>query len=178
MCLGCPKRPRSSRNSKVDRRSARTKAVQNVRRPSAHRAPWHVVACALTRACNDASSSAHPNRLASPHCTQAQIPHRCNPQHTHAQDPTTSQHAQMCTSNDKATWQHKVERTAAATSPGDMRARSAQIRPLWAVRGSPRAALRLDRYPLLRRWRDMVPIICQRRGGGLCGGLVRKCRRL
>ena len=103
MCLGCPKHPRSSRNSKVDRRSARTKAVQNVR---SQRPPWHVVACALTRACNDASSSAHPNRLASPHCTQAQIPHRCNPQHTHAQDPTTSQHAQMCASNDKATWQH------------------------------------------------------------------------
>ena len=109
--------------------------------PSAHRGTlWHALSHAHAR------SSAHSNRLASPHCTQAQIPHRCNPQHTHAQDPTTSQHAQMCTSNDKATWQHKVERTAAATSPGDMRARSAQIRPLWAVRGSPRAALRLDRY--------------------------------
>jgi len=141
MCLGCPKHPRSSRNSKVDRISARTKAVQNVR-SSAHRGTlWH----ALSHA-QDARSSAHSNRLASPHCTQAQIPHRCNPQHTHAQDPTTSQHAQMCTSNDKATWQHKVERTAAATSSGDMRARSAQVRPLWAVRGSPRADLRLDRY--------------------------------
>ena len=54
MCLGCPKRPRSSRNSKVDRRSARTKAVQNVR---SARSPWHVVARALTRACKLSSTS-------------------------------------------------------------------------------------------------------------------------
>jgi len=109
--------------------------------PSAHHGTlWH----ALSHA--HASSPAHPNRLASPHCTQARIPHRCNPQHTHAQDPTMSQHAQMCASNDKATWQHKVERTAAATAAGDMRARRAQIWPVWAVRGSLRAAVRLERH--------------------------------
>ena len=39
MCLGCPKHPRSSRNSKVDRISARTKAVQNVRSHGPRPAP-------------------------------------------------------------------------------------------------------------------------------------------
>ena len=112
MCLGCPKRPRSSRNSKVDRRSARTKAVQNVR---SARPPWHVVARALTRACklSSTSQSAGESTL-----NPGTDPAPLQPTAYTCPRPNYVPTAQMCASNNTATWQHKIGAHSCSHCPG------------------------------------------------------------
>ena len=116
-------------------------------RPTHRGTLWHALR-ALTRACklSSTSQSAGESTL-NPGTDPAPLQPTA---YTCVQDPTTSQQLKCAHRTIRPRGSTKLVRTAAATAPGAMRAQSARIRPVWAVRGSPRAVCRLDRHQGLR----------------------------